>query len=187
MMVMGDVRWAPDDGRWGQGMRHGPWVTGLAMGGCNPVNIHRRPSAFYQFLQGFQPLSNCLPILRPAAPSVCRFVCGFRRNPLTFVALPQGFDVLLAVFAAPPRLFSLSLTVLPFCLRFSPHPLDFFRPPSRFCRFACGFRPLTFLRAFYFIYLCCIYELETRITSSPKTGSQACLTFVHQTNGERCR
>ena len=180
-MVMGDVRWAPDDGRWGQGMRHGPWVTGLAMGGCNPVNIHRRPSAFYQFLQGFQPLSNCLPILRPAAPSVCRFVCGFRRNPLTVVALPQGIDVLLAVFLLSPM-------VLPFCLRFSPHPLYFF---------ACSFRPSIFLlpvfaprlfsRAFYFIYLCCIYELETRITSSPKTGSQACLTFVHQTNGERCR
>ena len=167
------------------------------------MNIHRRPSAFYQFLQGFQPLSNCLPILRPAAPSVCRFVCGFRRNPLTFVALPQGIDVLLAVFLLSP-------TVLPFCLRFSPHPLDFFRSPSRFCRFACGFRrtpstffalphgfavslavfaapPRLFSRAFYIIYLCCIYELETRITSSPKTGSQACLTFVHQTNGERCR
>ena len=159
-MVMGDVRWAPDDGRWGQGMRHGPWVTGLAMGGCNPVNIHRRPSAFYQFLQGFQPLSNCLPILRPAAPSVCRFVCGFRRNPLTVVALPQGIDVLLAVFLLSPM-------VLPFCLRFSPHPLDFFRSPSRFCRFGCGFRrtlalrfpphPLDFFRALFILFICVVY------------------------------
>ena len=136
MMVMGDLRWAPDDGRWGQGMRHGPWVTGWAMGGCNPVNIHRRPSAFYQFLQGFQPLSNCLPILRPrlqvfavsfavfaapprllwlfpkvltfylrlfcSPPWLCRFACGFRRTPSPFFALPHGFAVLAAVFAATP-------------------------------------------------------------------------------------
>jgi hypothetical protein len=65
------------------------------------------------------------------------------------VALPQGIDVLLAVFLLSPM-------VLPFCLRFSPHPLDFFRPPSRFCRFACGFRPLTFFARFLF-YLLVLY------------------------------